>query len=126
MEFNKETCKWKYLGDEEAIEVFKENEEYNNNPIVITIRELMRQNADGWKGTATDMQDAVMQYGGVFIEVRAIGRKLRDIKKQLYEIDKIEYKANSPSRGNRYHVLKPVPTIIYNNVANVANVANVG
>lgn len=124
MEFNKETCKWKCLGDEEAIEVFKENEEYNNDPIVITIRELMRQNADGWKGTATDMQDAVMKYGREFIEVRAIGRKLRDIKQQLYELDKVIYNAPSnSSNGKRYHVFKkePVIDILNNNVVNVAN-----
>ena len=105
-------------------EVFKENEEYNNNPIVITIRELMRQNADGWKGTATDMQDAVMKYGREFIEVRAIGRKLRDIKQQLYELDKVIYNAPSnSSNGKRYHVFKkePVIDILNNNVVNVAN-----
>lgn len=135
LEFDKQACKWHCIGNEDAIEVFKEREEYNNNPIVITIRELMKQSAEGWKGTATDLQEAVMKYGGEYLDTRSIGRSLRDIQQQLYEVDKIIYKAPSnSSNGKRYHIFKPIPINILNinvandandvNVVNVANVAN--
>lgn len=121
LEFDKQACKWHCIGDLEAIEVFKEREEYNNNPIVITVRELMKQNIEGWKGTATDLQEAVMKYGGEYIETRSIGRKLRDIQQQLYEVDNIIYKANAPYKGKRYYVfeVKTVIDILNNNVENV-------
>lgn len=118
LEFDKQACKWHCIGNEDAIEVFKEREEYNNNPIVITIRELMKQSAEGWKGTATDLQEAVMKYGGEYLDTRSIGRSLRDIQQQLYEVDKIIYKANSPDKGKRTHVFKrkPLINILNNNV----------
>ena len=53
-----------------------------------------------------------------YLDTRSIGRSLRDIQQQLYEVDKIIYKANSPDKGKRTHVFKrkPLINILNNNV----------
>ena len=63
--FNKYDFVWEVRGTAEEIAAKRERQEYENSPIVITIKELIKRNPmGGWKGSANDLMKAVFDITG--------------------------------------------------------------
>ena len=93
------------VGSAEEEEHKRKKQEYENNPLVITIKEILKQPPYAWKGTVTDMLKAIYDVTGqpCPMDTRALGKAITDVKTQLY-YDSIEHnmKRNGQSRTHYF------------------------
>lgn len=92
IQFNKDICRWHMLGTNDEVEEKKAIEEYNNNPLVLTIKKIMSQNRDGWTGTATEIINSSHVFKTpVYESNRKIGKSIEKCSEMLLERDNIIY-----------------------------------
>ena len=105
LEFDKEAFRWKLLGDESWLAEERARAAYQNNPIVQTIKKLLKQHPEGWSGTSSELLDA----GKVLISVylanspRDLTSKLAPLDKPLFDYDKIVHTRGSRGTGGGKH-----------------------
>ena len=107
IQFDKADHKWVVQGTAEEVALRKEREEYENSPIITTIKELVKQNpVSGWKGSAEDLTKAVFDVTGKQIEDSAtvVGKTIKKFERKLY-YDDIEH-TETRSSSKRAHVFK--------------------
>ncbi len=80
------TFRWSVVGTPEEQAQAREKREYENNPLVVTIKELLRNNPSGWSGTATDIMNAMYD---ITKEVKLvtsaqIGKELQHLTTRLH------------------------------------------
>lgn len=93
------TATWSVLGSpEEQDKQYKENL-YNKNPVVKTIKELLRVNPNGWDGTATEFMEAMTDIvpDCTIMRPAELGKEIQLLHNDLYK-DGIIQKS---SRTNR-------------------------
>jgi phage/plasmid primase-like uncharacterized protein len=102
IEFNPNTLKWSLIGDAVETRERRLREEYEGNPVIKTIKELLRRKPQGWSGTAseifTTMHDILGEATGTPLE---IGRILKKWEYRLV-IDKIDIKKSHSRKGEKY------------------------
>lgn len=103
--FNKDTCRWESLGDAVWFQEQQARQEYEESPIVLTVKRLLEQSPDGWTGTAQQLMEA-----GTFIahtrladSPRALTSKLKDLGGLLAETDNIAYEYKRNGNGGGKH-----------------------
>lgn len=103
--FNESKYRWEMVGSAEDEERKRKKREYENNPLVITIKEILKNPPYAWKGTASDMLKAIYDVTGqpCPMDTRALGKAITDVKTQLY-YDGIEHnmKRNGQSRTHYF------------------------
>lgn len=111
--FSKVDYKWEVQGTAEEIAYRKEREEYENNPVVQTIKELVKRNSLGvWKGSAVDLMNAVFDITGKQLaeSPTSIGKLICKYEYRLH-CDLIDHKLTKS--GTRCHsfcrVVQEVP-----------------
>lgn len=114
LQFDKNTCLWRSLGDSGAFAGQQARTEYADSPIVRTVKKLLQQSIDkSWTGTAQQLLDA-----GTYIvrerladSSRGLTSKIKDMVSLLLEYDGIgyEYKPNGNGGGKHrfYYVDAP-------------------
>lgn len=105
LRFNKETCRWENLGNADWFAEQQVRQEYQESPIVKTIKKLLKQSPEGWSGTAQQLMDA-----GRFIartsladSTRALSNKLKGLDRLLMEYDGIVYERKGNGSGGGKH-----------------------
>lgn len=105
LRFNKETCRWENLGNADWFAEQQVRQEYQESPIVKTIKKLLKQSPEGWSGTAQQLMDA-----GRFIartsladSTRALSNKLKGLDRLLMEYDNICYERKGNGTGGGKH-----------------------
>lgn len=92
IQFKKDICRWHMLGTDDEVEEMKAIEQYNSDPLVLTIKKIMSQNRDGWTGTAKEIIDASRMFGTPIHESdRKIGKSIEKYSEMLFEQDNIIY-----------------------------------
>ncbi len=103
--FNESKYRWELVGSAEDEERKRKKREYENNPLVITIKEILKNPPYAWKGTASDMLKAIYDVTEqpCPMDTRALGKAITDVKTQLY-YDGIEHnmKRNGQSRTHYF------------------------
>jgi hypothetical protein len=103
--FNKFDYKWEVQGTAEEIEARRERQEYENNPIIRTIKELVKQNPiAGWGGSAQDLMKKVYDVTGVQLaeSPAAVGKLIAKYEFRLH-CDDIEHTATkSNARSHKF------------------------
>ena len=103
--FNESKYRWEMVGSAEDEERKRKKREYENNPLVITVKQILKQPPYAWKGTASDMLKAIYDVTGqpCPMDTRALGKAITDVKTQLY-YDSIEHnmKRNGQSRTHYF------------------------
>ncbi|MEG0875025.1 MAG: AAA family ATPase [Clostridiales bacterium] len=100
--FNKDLCRWEFVGSLEEQEAMCQKEEYQQNPIVITVKELLKDSPCGWQGTASDLLLACADKTGLTVgSPRSISAKVKDIRHLFMAYDNIIYEA--PTNTKRIH-----------------------
>ena len=105
--------RWSVSGTVEEIEEEKATKEYNNNPVVFTIRTLIKESGGGWYGTMQDLMQEVAtktkEYPAATPEkMKAI---INTISYRLFcEGIEIDYpNKNGGGKGRRYHFYRKNP-----------------
>lgn len=105
LRFDKDTCYWENLGDADWFAEQQARQEYQESPLVKTIKKLVEQSPEGWEGTAQQLLEA-----GRFIartslanSPKALSNKLRDMANLLLNNDGIVYERKSNGSGGGKH-----------------------
>lgn len=104
IQFNKTTCRWSLIGTAEEVEKTKVIEEYNNNPLIQTIRQLLKQYKEGWSGSASELISA-SRYLKVPIRDTAqkVGKEIEKQQDMLFQQDNIIYTPIRNGSGAKKH-----------------------
>lgn len=85
LSFDKNACRWQNMGDAGAYAEQQARQEYQESPIVKTIKTLLKQSSDGsWTGTAQQLLDA-----GTFIARTRLAPTARDLSSQIKQMDNL-------------------------------------
>lgn len=104
MNFNKECCRWHILGTADEMEEKKLIEEYNGDPLVMTIRKLLKQNKDGWTGGATEIINASRMFKTpIHDKAQKVGRAIEKYQDMLFQQDNILYEPVKNGSGAKKH-----------------------
>lgn len=104
MNFNKECCRWHILGTADEVEEMKALEEYQKNPLILTVRKLLEQNPDGWTGSATEIINASRMFKTpIFDNSPKVGKAIERCQDLLFQQDNILYTPIKNGSGARKH-----------------------
>lgn len=104
MNFNKECCRWHVLGTADEVEERKVIEEYNKNPLTLTIRKLLSQNKDGWTGGATELINASRMFKTpIRDKAQSLGKSISKMQDLLFQQDNILYESIKNGTGASKH-----------------------
>lgn len=104
MNFNKDCCRWHVLGTVDEVEERKIIEEYNENPLTLTIRKLLSQNKDGWTGGATELINASKMFKTpIRDKAQSVGKSISKIQDLLFQQDNILYEIVKNGSGANKH-----------------------
>ncbi len=109
--FDDKTNMWSKVETSEEAKLRAEKEEYEKNPIVITIKELLKRKDGIWRGTARDLiMESIDMFGGLFLgsEV-SVGKKITELEYKLRR-DKIQHE----KLRNRVHEFKYATQNLWN------------
>jgi len=100
--------KWESLGDASALEETRKRREYDNDPLVNTIRKLVRQNGGKWKGRVKEIISSSQYFKGfrIYDSPQKVGKKIKDIEKNLEEYDAIHHFVTDNGSGSGEHVFQ--------------------
>ena len=112
--FNNKTFRWEYIGTEEDIEMQRFHAEYDQSPIVETIKKLVNQGNGHWEGSASDIKEASKYLScEIYDDVRKIGSLINKYEPLLH-FDGIDFNIRRSGKKRQY---------IFN-VTNADNVTN--
>lgn len=97
--FNEITSRWDIIGYKEKID----REEYERNPIVRTVRELLKLK-DTWEGTASMLIEKGKELN-IYIEkdAQGVGYELNKLEKLFFDYDRITYFCKPNGNAGRIH-----------------------
>lgn len=102
IKFNKKTFRWEYIGTEEDVEAQRLQFEYDQSPIVETIKKLVKQGGGRWEGSASDLKSASKYLNcEIYEDVRKVGALINKFEALLY-FDGIDYKTDRNKKGRKY------------------------
>lgn len=104
--FDKAEWKWKSLGSVEEVTAEQRKEEYRQSPVVITIRELLRQSPTGtWTGSMKQLLEAGQIITGTWIAANAwdLPKRIKEIEHDLFTYDRIMHRRAGNGTGGGKH-----------------------
>lgn len=130
LNFNKESCKWQMISSYEEKMIQDEVEEYNNNPLVDTIKTLVNKNNGKWAGSLKELGIEQQKLYSNLVDNKVKNSMLDPIKPLLKKYDGIGYyitpnpvKNELTGKSERQKVFYKIP--IKKDVVNVESVDNV-
>ena len=105
LRFNKDTCYWENLGDADWFAEQQARREYQESPIVKTIKKLLEQSPEGWSGTAQQLLDAGRFIARVPLadSTQALTNKLKGLDRLLLSNDNIVHERKKNGSGGGRH-----------------------
>lgn len=98
----KELFQWQYIGTEEDIENQRFQAEYDQSPLIETIKKLVKQGNGHWEGSAQEIKDASKYLSWeIYDDVRKIGKQINRYEPLLH-FDGIKIDTDRSSRGRKY------------------------
>jgi hypothetical protein len=100
LKFDKNNTKWELIGSVEEIEEKRLAEEYEDDPIVRTVKHLLSENSNNWTGSIAELVDACEEFTGELpcdindknkAGLSKVGHKIKSIAKMLKLRDNITY-----------------------------------
>lgn len=108
------SCKWNVIGDSSDWENMMERFEYENNPTIITIKKLLKENTEGIKITASDLLKKIFEITGNYPKQdlpQTLSREINaNLQFQLLKFDGIYYQEpnkNGGASGRKMYFSKP-------------------
>lgn len=83
--FNKKTFRWEYIGTEADVALQRLQAEYEQSPIIETVKKLVEQNNGRWEGSASDIKSASKYLSWEIFETpEKIGKLIREYEGLLF------------------------------------------
>lgn len=104
--FDKETCRWKMQGDADLLAEQRARQEYQNNPIVKTIKKLLDDSPDGqWSGSMSDLMSAgrYIARANLAPTTQKLTREVKKLDPLLLDYDGIIHSRASHGTGGGKH-----------------------
>lgn len=104
--FDNQSCRWQSMGDADWLAEQRARQEYNESPIVMTIKKLLEQSpGNRWDGTAKDLMEAGRFVARTYLapDSQKLGYAIRDLEKPLFDFDGIVHAAGKNGTGGRKH-----------------------
>jgi len=101
-----ENYEFAMLGKAKLVNDQKAMVEYSLDPVVRTARALLKDNCDTWSGTASEFGDAMRKKGFGTMDDKDIGRTLKAIANDLYNLDNISYTCGKSNGKKKHHLVK--------------------
>lgn len=97
--------KWRLIGSAEEELERQTKKAYNQNNLVLTIRELVRQNqTEGWIGTISDLLTSSQYFKTpIYGDIRIIGKNISSLDDELYNNDFIIHDTIKNGNGAKKH-----------------------
>ncbi len=105
LRFNKDTCYWENLGDADWFAEQQARREYQESPVVKTIKKLLEQSPEGWSGTAQQLLDAGRFIARVPLadSTQAVTASIKKLERLLFENDNIIHERKKNGSGGGKH-----------------------
>lgn len=104
MQFNKDCCRWHILGTADEMGEKRVIEEYNKNPLILTVRKLLQQNKSGWTGSASELINSSKYLKTPIQETgQKVGRSIEKFQDLLFQQDNIMYEPVKNGTGAKKH-----------------------
>ena len=106
MKFNGKTCKWANLGNADDLAEQQAKAEYQQSPVVRTIKKLLEQSPNGkWSGSAKNLLEACPSTIGQSLDLtpKALGIMLQRLDMPLQKYDGIIHTRSSHGTGGGKH-----------------------
>ncbi len=105
LKFSKDTCRWESMGDVDWYAEQQARLEYQESPIVKTIKKLLEQSPEGWSGTAKQLLDAGRFIARVNLadSTQALTSKVKKLDQLLLENDNIIHERKKNGSGGGKH-----------------------
>lgn len=104
IEFNKNTFRWNILGSSEEIAEIKALEEYQKSSLILTIKNLVKQNKAGWSGSASEIIEESKRLRVPIRESpQKVGKLIPIYQEFLFEQDGIVYTPIQNGSGAKKH-----------------------
>lgn len=99
---------WENLGCAEAVEEARKRREYDTDPLVNTIRQLVHQNGGKWRGRVKEIISSSQYFKGcrIYDSSQKVGIKIKARVKELEEYDAIIHTEISYGSGGSEHVFE--------------------
>ena len=120
--FNKKTFRWEYIGTAEEVEEQRLMEEYDQSPVVDTIRKLVKQGNGHWEGSASDIVEASKYLGcQIYDDVRKVGSLINKFEGLFWSVDGIncKYSRTKKERNYVFNVINVTHIMHVDNVTHV-------
>lgn len=99
---------WENLGNAAVVEETRKRLEYDRDPLVNTIRNLVRQNNGKWKGRTKEIIESSQYFKGcrLYGSSQKAGRQIQERVKDLQEYDSIYHYVTGNGSGSGEHVFE--------------------
>lgn len=110
--FDKSRCRWIMQGTAAEIAEQRRIADYEANPIVKTLRELLLQGDGTWTGNAQKLLELGQHYTHTELapSSQALAKALAELEPLLWERDAIKYRTVSNGSGGKRHCFKMLRT----------------
>ena len=107
LSFDKAACRWRVMGSAQERAQQAERERFAADPLVATIRQLVRENPLGYSCTAGELMVLCAEKAGAYPAENeiALSKLVKRYAQKLFEMDGILYKppTRNGSNGKRLH-----------------------
>lgn len=103
-----ETMRWSMLGSTAALEEQRKISDYESNPIVLTLREILQQRDGKWTGSSQKLNELGEHYTGEELasSSQALAKAIRELEPMLKERDCIRHMEVRNGSGGKIHSFK--------------------
>lgn len=104
IQFEKSRCRWKLLGTTEEVEDQKAIAEYENSPLIYTIKKSLEQQKDGFIATASEIISSSKKLNKPIYETtQKLGKSIEKYQDLLLRQDNIVYEPIKNGTGAKKH-----------------------
>ena len=103
IKFNENTFRWECIGTAEEVQAQRLLTEYEQSPVVETIRKLVKQGNGHWEGSASDIVNASKYLSRqIYDDVRKVGKIISNFEELFFTVDEISYHIKPNNKKNVY------------------------
>ena len=107
---------WENLGNAELVEEARKRQEYENDPVVNTIRNLVKQNHGKWRGLVSEIIQSSQYFSGcrIYGTAQKVGKDIAALEGDLAKYDEILHRGVKHGNAGMIHIFESQNPFINN------------